>query len=455
MALFAADEAKLTKELTGIAKDIDKIFDKMPFLKPYFLFARTGVNALVMTSKYTPLLNNVIKEHTDIFTKAWDDPSMLQYGIKSQADLNVAKATARGRMAIGYGFTAMATGMALNGNITGNGPPDRALKTAWLQQGWQPRSIKIGGTYISYEALEPFNAFFSVAADIVDSQKVMGEEWVGNWFGRMAHLVGANVVNKSFMAGLLQLSDLFTTQGGDVPKSAAMIVNNQIPLGGLRNEIGKVFSPGMRELESGFWQSIGNRNLWADLVTKNQFMPYRYDILNGEKLRDWDPMTRLVNAVIPINLNIGATNETRELLMRSGLNLAQTFNSGPNGQILENKPDLKSRYQYYMGQQNIEAQLTEIMTPEIIDSIQRMERGKKDYEAKDTLHGRIIMPIFRTAKQTAWELLLQDPELGGEAKQLDTLHSMRRVENEFRRSGQYDEEANTRRQIEAIKNLPK
>ena len=455
MALFAADEAKLTKELTGIAKDIDKIFDKMPFLKPYFLFARTGVNALMMTSKYTPLLNNVIKEHTDIFTKAWDDPEMLQYGIKSQADLNVAKATARGRMAIGYSFAAMAGTMALNGTITGNGPPDRQLKTAWMQQGWQPRSIKIGNTYISYEALEPFNAFFSLAADITDSQKVMGEEWVGNWYGRLAHLVGANVVNKSFMAGLLQLSDLFTTQGGDVPRAAANIVNNQIPLAGLRNEIGKVFSPGMRELESGFWQSIGNRNLWADLVTKDQFLPYRYDILSGEKLRDWDPMTRLVNAILPINLNIGATNETRELLMRSGLNLTQTFNTGPNGQLLENRPDLKSKYQFYMGQQNIEAQLAKVMTPEIIDSIQRMERGKKDYEAKDTLHGRVIMPIFRTAKQTAWDLLLQDPQLGGEAQQIDTLHSLGKLEDQFRSEGQYGKEAQVRREVEAIKNLPK
>ena len=401
------------------------------------------------------MLNNVIKEHTDIFTKSWDDPEMLQYGIKSQADLNVAKATARGRMAIGYSFAAMAGTMALNGTITGNGPPDRQLKTAWMQQGWQPRSFKIGNSYVSYEALEPFNAFFSLAADITDSQKVMGEEWVGNWYGRLAHLIGSNVVNKSFMAGLLQLSDLFTTEGGDVPRAAANIVNNQIPLAGLRNEIGKVFSPGMRELESGFWQSIGNRNLWADLVTKDQFLPYRYDILSGEKLRDWDPMTRLVNAVLPINVHIGATNETRELLMRSGINLAQTFNSGPNGQLLENRPDLKSKYQFYMGQQNIEAQLAEVMTPEIIDSIQRMERGKKDYEAKDTLHGRVIMPIFRTAKQTAWDLLLQDPQLGGEAQQIDTLHSLGKLESQFRSEGQYGKEAQVRKEVEAIKNLPK
>ena len=47
-------------------------------------------------------------------------------------------------------------------------------------------------------------------------------------------------------------------------------------------------------------------------------LPYRYDVLNGEPLRDWIPLTRLVNGILPINLNVGTTNETRELLMRSG-----------------------------------------------------------------------------------------------------------------------------------------
>ena len=37
--------------------------------------------------------------------------------------------------------------------------------------------------------------------------------------------------------------------------------------------------------------------------------------------------------------------------MRSGLNLKQTFNTGPNGEDLEGHPDLKSKFQFYMGQQ--------------------------------------------------------------------------------------------------------
>ena len=458
MAKFAADEAKLTKELTGFAKDLDTAFERMPFLRPFFLFARTGVNALEMTSKYTPGLNLVIKEHSDIMTKNFDDPDLLKYGIKTPEDLEIAKATMRGRWAIGYGVTSTAAMMALNGNLTGNGPPDRQLRDAWQQAGkWQPRSIKIGDSYVSYEALEPFNMFLSFTADIVDAQKVMGNDWVGNEFGKLAYMMSANVTNKSFLSGLLQLQDLLTSQGGDASRVAANFVNNQFPLGGLRNEIGKVLSPGMRELESGFWQSIGNRNLWADLGEGGTVLPYRYDILNGNILRDWDPMTRLVNSILPLNLNIGATNETREWLMRSGLNLKQTFNTGTGGVSLEGKPRLKSKFNFYLGQQNIEQQLTEVLRdPLMRTSIIESERHpEKDYEATYTEHGRVIMPIFREAKRRAWEMLLEDPNLGGEAKRLSEAHRLGKLQNRYRQQGQLQNVTELDRQIEQMLSIPK
>ena len=456
MVKFASDEAKLTAELTGFAKDLDKVFEKQPFLRPFFLFARTGVNALYMTSKYTPGVNRIIRENVDIMTKSFDDPVMIKYGIKSQADLEIAQSVVRGREAIGFGVTGTAALMALNGQITGNGPPDRGLRNSWMQQGWQPRSIKIGGAYVSYEALEPFNMFFSFIADVVDAQKVMGDEWAQNEFGKAAYILSANVTNKTFLAGLLQLQDLLTSQGNDAPRVAANFVNNQIPLSGMRNEIGKLLSPGMRELESGFWQSVGNRNLWVDFLTPGEMLPYRYDILNGEKLRDWDPITRFVNGVLPFNINVG-TNRTRELLMRSGLNLKQTFNTGPNGESLEDNPDIKSKYQFYMGQQNIEAELQKKLTPQLVESIKRMERQRDQgmiYEARKTLHGPIIEQVFATAKANAWQMLLQDPKVGGRADRLGYMHRLRLLGDRKRMVGDETGSQNIYNQIEKLEAMP-
>lgn len=78
MAKFAADEAKLTKELTGSMAKLNDAFDSMPFLKPFMLFMRTGVNAFEMTSKHTPILNGQLREAKDIFSLAPGDPALLK-----------------------------------------------------------------------------------------------------------------------------------------------------------------------------------------------------------------------------------------------------------------------------------------------------------------------------------------------------------------------------------------
>ena len=457
MAIFAANEAKLTEELTGFAADLDRIFEKQPFLRPFFLFARTGVNALKMTSKYTPILNKFIREHVDIATKQFDDPALIKYGIKTQDDLDIARATMKGRQAIGYTVTSGAAIMAMNGLITGNGPPDRQLRDTWIQNGWAPRSIKIGDTYVSYEALEPFNTFLSFTADVVDAQKVMGEQWASNEFGKLSYLISANVTNKSFLAGLLQLQDLLTSQGADWQRVSANFVNNQIPLGSLRNEIGKLFSPGMRELETGFWQSITNRNLWVDLVNEKGVLPYKYDVLNGDRINSEIPLQRFMEGILPIDINT-RTNRTRELLFRSGVKLKQTFNTGPQGQDLEGHPDLKSKFQFYMGQQNIEAQLTNAFTPEIITSIENMERHRQAGRTYDvtsgTLHGQLIRRIFKNNKVVAWNMLLKDKHFGGRARRLDELHKLGKLGKTFRVTEQYERDEALHKHIKQLEAKP-
>jgi hypothetical protein len=441
MVKYASDEAKLTTELGPFFSQIDHAMNKAPLLKPFVgLFMKTGVNALIMSAKYTPILNKTLRESSDIMTKAWDDPALLRYGIKSPEDLANYKAVLKGREAIGFGVVSTATMLYLDGRLTGNGPPDRQLRDTWMQAGWQPRSIRIGDAYVSYESLEPFNTFLSVLADVGDGQRVMGEEWAENWFGRMGHLLSANVTNKTFLAGLMQLMDLLESKGQRAGSVAANLVNNQFPLGGMRNEIGKLLSPGMRELEAGFIESVRNRNLWIDLGMDEQGkLPYRYDILNGKRLNDWNPMTRLTNAILPFNINLG-TSQTRDMLFRSSVELKQTFNTGPNSESLEGYPELKSKYQYLMGKQNIEAQLEKLFqNPQILESILTMEADRtanRKYEPRETLHFNEIQRVISRAKKAAWMQLEQEE---ASARELTRQANIKKLSARYRERGNTDE----------------
>ena len=440
LAKYAYSEATMTKELDGFAKKLDEAFKAQPYLRPFMLFMKTGVNALDMTSKYTPIVNNIIKEHTDILTLNFDDPQLLKYGIKTAEDLEIARATVRGRQAIGYGFTTMVAMAVANGVVTGNGPADRQLREAWQQFGWRPRSIRIGDTYVSYEALEPFNTILSFIADVGDASKVMGEQKTGDQLGAIAYLISQNVTNKSFMAGLFQVTEAF--QGGmKLPQIAANLANNQVPLSGMRNEIGKLVSPGMRELEKGFQQSIYNRNLYVDVVsgvTPN----YRYDILNGQPLQDYNLAVRLWNGISPFMVN-PTVNPTRDLLFRSGIDLKLTFNTGPNKESLEGRPDLKSKYQYYVSQQNIEGKLQALFQdPKVIESIIQMENDRDNgrrYDAASTFHNARIERILKEAKTNAWQHLMNDSadiqELNQRAR-LEALAATQRKQGNNQRADQ-------------------
>ena len=189
-------------------------------------------------------------------------------------------------------------------------------------------------------------------------------------------------------------------------------------------------------------------------------LPYRYDQLNGEILKDWQPITRLTNAILPFNVNIGTSNETRELLFRSGVNLKQTFNTGPNGENLEGHPDLKSKFQFYMGQENVEAEITEFFNkfPEMKQSILEMEKDRtagENYEPRNTLHADQLRNILRNAKRRAWTSLLHDEEAGTKAQILSEEHELGLLGDRARIRGDYETENKTKRAIENIKNLPK
>ena len=64
--MFAKKEVTLTQDLTGFAKGLNDVLTANPLVRPFFLFARTGVNGLALTAKHTPGFNFLVKEFNEI-----------------------------------------------------------------------------------------------------------------------------------------------------------------------------------------------------------------------------------------------------------------------------------------------------------------------------------------------------------------------------------------------------
>jgi len=417
MAAYTKREATLTQELNGFAQHLDSAFKEAPWARPFFLFARTGINGLNLTAKHTPGLNLLVKEYRDIaFAKPGGDLSGLKaYGINNAQDLMTAKAVQNGRMAMGGIAISMASMAYLGGGLHGNGPTDRKKRQSWMDMGWKPRTVKIGSQWVSYDAFEPYNQILALIGDVGDHMDLMGEEWAEDNFLKLAAAMASTVTSKSYMAGLQSFVDLFSGAPGQQNRIIASLANNTLPLSSLRNEIGKVLNPYTKELGSDIWSSIRNRNQITEGLAADGGLPTKYDILNGRPIKDHDFITRMFNAVSPVQFNLDYT-PGRQMLFNSGFDLRVVGYSSPTGIDLSQAPEIRSLFQKAIGDQNLEAKFDKLATQRNMQvSIAQMNyhkrNGMKWKDPKDYPHYKIIAKEFDRVKRRAWAKINQDPKI--------------------------------------------
>ena len=437
---YASKEVTLTNELTGFAGGLNQVFQAHPWAKPFFLFARTGVNGLQLTAKHTPGFNFLVKEWNDI---AFATPNKLddvaKYGINSAEELANAKALQVGRLAIGTSITSMASWAYLSGNLTGNGPVDRQKRQAWIDAGYIPRQLKVGDVSFNYDSIEPFNQIFSIIGDIGDASQLMGEEWTEDQFMKVSLLVAQGVTSKSYLAGMQQLVDLVGGRPGQANRIIANIANNTVPLAGLRNELGKLFTPYTRELNSGIADAVRNRNLLSEHIALDP-LPIKYDLFTGDPIREHDPITRMWNAISPINFNL-TPHPAIDKYLRSGHRTRMALYYAPDGTNLTDSPGLRSKFARSIGKQGLLKKLIKLWEdPRAIASLQERENdinsgNRALYEEKDYWHNQELDRIFGVFRRTAWGEIMHDPD-AVELRAMQTARKRQRLEKS-RKTGEY------------------
>ena len=257
----------------------------------------------------------------------------------------------------------------------------------------------------------------ALVADIGDNANTLGEAGTEDMLRKAGYLIGMNLTNKSFLAGLQPLTDVLAFDGARSEVWAANLTNNFIPWSGARNEIANVFNPGLREVERDFLHTLANRNPFF----RGQ-LAVQYDPLNGEIVRDWDFPTRMWNSISPIQIT-GNDNPTRKLLRESGYDMSQTFKVDSYGNRLN--PEQRSKMMELMGKEGIEDQLTELFNDPNIKKEMEYYRKLRDKQIpgkqldnpenlriEDALFFQQISGIFNRAKRNAEVELFQIyPEL--------------------------------------------
>jgi hypothetical protein len=304
----------------------------------------------------------------------------------------------------------------MSGEMTGNGPIDRQKRNVWTDAGYIPRTIKLGDVQVGYDSFEPFNQIMAMVADIGDASLLMGEEWTKDNLGKVALLLAQGVTSKSYLAGLQSFVDLFGAKPGQGARIGGNLLNNVVPLGGLRNDLGKLFTPYTRELSSGIVDSIRNRNLATENIAFDGGLPVKYDILNGNPVKPYDFMTRAFNMFSPVSFDL-TSSPGRTMLFNSGYDMRLSVMYSPEGDNLTDEPRMRSAFQKAIGDQKIEVQLNRLAEdPKVQESIQQMMKDiasgqRSEFEVMDYYHNKAIDGIFQRARKIGWNTVKSDPDI--------------------------------------------
>ena len=312
--------------------------NKMPVLRLFFPFLKTGHNIMVYAGSHMPGVNRLLAEY-DIVMKGKDE---------------YAKAVMRGRERFGTLFLASAGFMAATGMMTGNGPSDPRQRKEWLKNN-QPRSIRIGGKWVSYDRIEPANMFFSAVADVVYAvnENQMAEKDGEYLIKQLTYIVGMNLTQKSFLQGLVPLSQLTDPANTQIEKLMlipAESLNNFIPFAGFRRAFANVVQPYYQEYQSNYDRFLRN----ATMGFGGNGAP-KYDWLTGEKIMatsgGW-------NALSPIKVHDRKVDPVKDALEDINFEFDDVFKE--KGDI-EFTADMRSQIQLAMGKSGLRDDLKKIL----------------------------------------------------------------------------------------------
>lgn len=197
-------------------------------------FIRTPLNILSFTADRLPVpfLNKDFLPMVQYLASKTGLPVGLNEARNSfvqqlmHADPQVA-AEAMGRASTAVASTATLGMLALSGVITGRGPEDPQQAKVLRDTGWQPYSIKIGDTYVSYQRLDPFASLLSFYADWADIARYGGNEQdLGELATGMFTATLTNLQSKSYLSGLIDLVDMVHDPVNKFPDTVGRIAGS-------------------------------------------------------------------------------------------------------------------------------------------------------------------------------------------------------------------------------------
>ena len=416
---------------TDLSNKITGFINNFPVLKPLFMFPRTGLNAMMLGLSYTPIARlGPSNKYSKILT-AGKDPekifeALLDHGVK-RTDPNAMniyqnlRAEYKGRIAFGTMISTGLLGYAVGGNIRGNGPVNAAERRAMRDNyDWKPKTINIGGRWVSYAGLEPFDTLLTVIGDLGYYATDIGSDLTEDVLHKLSWTIAAGFTNKTFMSGL---EPLVKFASGDSTAISRLIANEgraYIPLSGAAGVLAKAISSSQKDIHADMGGYIQNNIPFA-----NALLPERIDVWTGKPINDIDnPVLRALNAMNPVPIS-GGSEPWRQWLLQTGWDGMKILRKDSSGKY-EYTPAERTELYKIMGRMGLDKKVQKLMkSPRIKQELANMRRIRGsnasfdyvDLRAQDMQLYRYLNNMLREAQISAeQQLTMRNPTIRDKIK---------------------------------------
>ena len=395
--------------------------NKVPAAKPLFLFPKTGMNAAKVMSSYTPLALIPNSSRYSKILMAGDDidkitKALQEHGIDFATQPNAMaiykglQAEYAGRVAFGTGLAVGLHGYAMAGNIRGNGPQNPAERQKLRDNfNWQPKQIKIGGKWVSYAGLPPFDPVLTMLGDLAYYQRDIGSTVTEDWVGKLGYTFSMTFANQTWLAGLEPLVAILNQETGAAERLLANQARSFIPQSGSLGVVAKAIDNSQKDIYKDFLGYIKNR-----LPGLNTTLPQQIDIYTGKPVNDIDnPMLRALNAISPVQFSDDA-EPWRQWLIDTGWDGVQRIRKDSTGNHEYTPAERETLYKY-IGEQQIWKQFDKLSKSkkynDQLDRVRAMRVEGVDSDKIDVAQIQAYKPlddIMLVAQRAAEQRLQKD-----------------------------------------------
>ena len=420
---------------TGLSKKIDGLLKTVPGLTPFLTFPTTMMNMVRVADDYIPLpFRSFQQDVQDLAYTSMQDfienPDQIDNILKARGHrvetmdeiskintLADIKNRTLGRKAIGTFVTSMVIGSAIRDKIfgdglfsvTGDGSVDRQLNTARMKNSnFKPRSI-IGpdGVRFSYnEALGPgLSNWVAMVANVADNFDMLGEAFTEHAFEKLSFILGAALTDQAGLSALRPLVETFSGNKTAASRWVAGQINSLGPLGGARNEFGKLLDDGLKDFNQDIIGHLANRNRIIGAFDETNRLPTVISPVSGEAPNQYSMLQRVWNTYSPIKVH-KAMSEEEKFLYDIEYDVSSAFKKRQGVDLTPKERNLLNaemgRMKYFRNQIKRISKLAE--TRNTINELKQMRRSAVTSEQVPIDKYDMIHMQLRTAQKQAEEL---------------------------------------------------